>query len=103
MLKRILGMTLLVTLLIGCVPNMVVDTKGRSGTFEFSRAEELTNDKQHCEKLVKDNVNLVVDYSKFAFAKYVEMGTLGLIEAKELKSKTINRNCLTNRGHSVLD
>ena len=37
MLKRILGMTLLVTLLIGCVPNMVVDTKGRSGTFEFSR------------------------------------------------------------------
>ena len=68
MLKRILGMTLLVTLLIGCVPNMVVDTKGRSGTFEFSRAEELTHDKQHCEKLVRDNVNLVVDYSKFAFA-----------------------------------
>ena len=102
-MKKILLLALLLCFLQACAYKPVIDTKGRSGTFEFSRAEELTDDKQHCKKLVKDNVNLVIDYSKFAFAKYVEMGTLGLIEAKELKSKTINRNCLTNRGHSVLD
>ena len=76
-MKKMYLMTILVcTLLNGCVPNLVVDTKGRSGTF---------------------------DYSRFAVAKYIELGTVGLIKANELKSKKINRECLKNRGHSVLD
>ena len=82
---------------------MVVDTKGRSGTFDYSRAEDLTNDQILCEELVKENVNLVFDYTRFAFAKYVELGTVGFVKADELKSKKINRECLKNRGHSILD
>tara|TARA_R100000655_G_scaffold2307_1_gene9325 strand:- start:3372 stop:3686 length:315 start_codon:yes stop_codon:yes gene_type:complete len=101
--KTILMSAILFGFLNACVPNVVVDTKGRSGTFDFSRAEDLTNDRILCEQLVKDNVNLVVDYSRFAFAKYVEIGTIGLIKADELKAKKINRECLRNRGHSVLD
>ena len=101
--KTILMCAILVGFLNACVPNVVVDTKGRSGTFDFSRAEDLTNDKILCEQLVKDNVNLAFDYSRYAFAKYVEIGTIGLIKADELKSKKIYRNCLKNRGHSTLD
>tara|TARA_R100001443_G_scaffold2149_1_gene7272 strand:- start:3811 stop:4122 length:312 start_codon:yes stop_codon:yes gene_type:complete len=103
MKKTILLCGLLATLLNACVPNIVVDTKGRSGTFDFSRAEDLTNDRIICEELVKENVNLVVDYSRYAFAKYIELGTIGLIKADELKSKKINRECLKGRGHSTLD
>jgi len=103
MKKTILISTILVSFLNACVPNVVVDTKGRSGTFNYSTAEDLTNDKILCEQLVKDNVNLAFDYSRYAFAKYVEIGTIGLIKADELKSKKINRECLKNRGHSVLD
>jgi hypothetical protein len=103
MKKTILISTILVVFLNACVPNVVVDTKGRSGTFNYSTAEDLTNDKILCEQLVKDNVNLAFDYSRYAFAKYVEIGTIGLIKADELKSKKINRECLKNRGHSVLD
>ena len=103
MKKTILTLGLLCTLLNACVPNIVVDTKGRSGTFNYSTAEELTNDKIICEELVKENVNLVVDYSRYAFAKYIEIGTIGLIKADELKSKKINRQCLKGRGHSTLD
>ena len=73
---------------------MVIDTKGRSGTFDYSRAEDLTNDKIICQQLVKDNVNLVFDYTRFAFTKYVEIGTIGLIKSDELQSKKIYRNCL---------
>jgi hypothetical protein len=102
-MKNVLLIATLVCFLNGCVPNLVVDTKGRSGTFDYSRSEDLTNDKILCEELVKDNVNLVVDYSRFAVAKYIEFGTVGLIKADELKSKKINRECLKNRGHSVLD
>ena len=103
MKKTLYLCTILVGFLNACVPNVVVDTKGRSGTFDFSRAEDLTNDKILCEQLVKDNVNLTFDYSRYAFAKYVEIGTIGLIKADELKSKKIYRNCLKNRGHSTLD
>jgi hypothetical protein len=103
MKKTILMSAILVALLNACVPNIVVDTKGRSGTFNYSTAEELTNDKIICEELVKENVNLVVDYSRYAFAKYIEIGTIGLIKADELKSKKINRQCLKGRGHSTLD
>ncbi len=103
MKKTILICAILVGFLNACVPNVVVDTKGRSGTFNYSTAEDFTNDKILCEQLVKDNVNLAFDYSRYAFAKYVEIGTIGLIKADELKSKKINRECLKNRGHSVLD
>ena len=103
MKKTILMSAILVAFLNACVPNIVVDTKGRSGTFDFSRAEDLTNDRIICEELVKENVNLVVDYSRYAFAKYIELGTIGLIKADELKSKKINRECLKGRGHSTLD
>ena len=103
MKKTLYLCTILVAFLNACVPNVVVDTKGRSGTLDFSRAEDLTNDKILCEQLVKDNVNLTFDYSRYAFAKYVEIGTIGLIKADELKSKKIYRNCLKNRGHSTLD
>jgi len=103
MKKTILMCAILVGFLNACVPNVVVDTKGRSGTFNYSTAEDLTNDKILCEQLVKDNVNLAFDYSRYAFAKYVEIGTIGLIKADELKSKKVNRECLKNRGHSTLD
>ena len=49
------------------------------------------------------NVNLTWDYSKFAFAKYIEIGTVGLIKAQEPKAKKIKRNCMTSLGHAVLD
>ena len=103
MKKNILLVSLFLCLLQACVPKMVVDTKGRSGTFDYSTAEDLTNDQILCEELVKENVNLVFDYTRFAFAKYVELGTVGFVKADELKSKKINRECLKNRGHSILD
>ena len=103
MKKTLYLCTILVGFLNACVPNVVVDTKGRSGTFDFSRAEDLTNDKIICQQLVKDNVNLVFDYTRFAFTKYVEIGTIGLIKSDELQSKKIYRNCLKGRNHNVIN
>ena len=52
MKKRIVVVGILLTLLQGCVPNIVVDSKGRSGTFDKSRAEEITDDKFTCVDIV---------------------------------------------------
>ncbi len=102
-MKKILLLAVFATLFQACVPKVVIDTKGRSGTFDYSRAEDLTNDKIICQQLVKDNVNLVFDYTRFAFTKYVEIGTIGLIKSDELQSKKIYRNCLKGRNHNVIN
>lgn len=103
MYKRMIVVGILLTLLQGCVPNVVVDSKGRSGTFPNSKAEDITDDKQHCETLVKKNVNVPVDWIQYGIKKYFEIGSLGLIKAGEPKSMTYNRNCLKGRGHATIN
>jgi len=102
-MKMMIVTVLSLTLLQGCATKLVVDTKGRSGTFDKSRADELTDDRIICKEIVDNNVNLFVDNTKWLFAKYMEYGTVGLVKAPERKSTTINRNCLTKRGHAVLN
>ena len=102
-LKKITGVLAITMSLNACVPNVVVHTGGRSGTFDESTAVNITADLHDCNTIVKENVNLTWDYSKFAFAKYIEIGTVGLIKAQEPKAKKIKRNCMTSLGHAVLD
>ena len=88
-----------ITLLQGCVPNMVVHTGGKSGTFNESTAKNITSDKLDCD----ENVIQTYDYGKFAMSKYWEIATLGLIKAGETKTKKMKRKCLESLGHAVLD
>ena len=103
MRKMMIVMVASLTLLQGCAKNLVVDTKGRSGTFNKSTANELTDDRIICNQIVKENVNIVIDNTKYAYKKYFEVATFGILKAPERKSTTINRNCLTKRGHAVLN
>ena len=102
-MKHLMGVIVSFTLLTNCSTHLVVDTKGRSGTFNKSTAHELTDDRIICNQIVKENVNGTVDNPKYLYAKYIELATLGLIKAKERKATKINRNCLSQRGHSVLN
>ena len=91
------------TLLLGaCSYNPVIDTAGRSGTFPNAKAVEITNDIQHCKQLANDNVNPVLDNGQQAFSMYVSLGTLGLIPKRTREYEKVVKNCLTNRGHSVV-
>ena len=54
MVIYLLNQTLLFTLQ-ACAYNPVIDTAGRSGTFNNDMAREITNDVQHCQKLADKN------------------------------------------------
>jgi hypothetical protein len=84
---RIIILFLLITSCSSYEP--LVDTKGRSGTFDNSRAEELTDDIQHCKTLAKENSNRLKD-------------VLLDLAYEEAEYKTIFKNCLTGRNHSVV-
>ena len=85
-------MLCVIILLQACVYNPVVDTAGRSGTFDKSQAVELTNDLQHCETIAKNNSNFVSNILYWSVSPTMDT-----------KYEALTRKCLTNRGHSILN
>ena len=92
MKKTILTLGIVCTLLNACAYKPIIDTAGRSGTFNSDQAKEITNDKMHCEKLAKDNTNFISNITFWA-----------LNQNMDTKYESIMRKCLTKRGHSVLN
>ena len=92
MKKTILTVGLLCTLLNACAYKPLVDTSGRSGTFDISKAEEITNDIQHCKYLAKENSNIVSNLLYWSVSPTLDT-----------KFESIYRKCLTQRGHSILN
>ena len=80
------------SLLASCAYKPVVDTAGRSGTFNENKAHEITNDIQHCKKLAKNNTSF---FSNIIY-------WIGSVEA-DTEYQALYRKCLINRGHSVLN
>ncbi len=103
MKKTILISTILVGFLNACVPNVVVDTKGRSGTFDNSRADEITDDLITCKTLAKDNTNMFVESGKYVWNYYFRSATLWLSPKAEYDYPMLYRNCLKGRNHNVIN
>ena len=78
--------------LSNCAYNPVIDTAGRSGTFDEDKAKEITNDLQHCKMVADANSTF---WSGIVF--WVESPTA------DTQHESIYRKCLINRGHSVLN
>ena len=92
MKKTILFTVVFCTLLSACAYKPIIDSNGRSGTFDKSKAENVTNDKILCRKLAKDNTSFVGNIVYWS-----------LSPTMDTKKESLIRKCLTNRGHSVLN
>tara|TARA_R110002020_G_scaffold436019_1_gene646224 strand:- start:52 stop:366 length:315 start_codon:yes stop_codon:yes gene_type:complete len=104
MRKMIMLIGLSITLLQGCASyKPVIDTNGRSGTFNEDKARMITDDLQHCKTLAKDNTNTLVESGKAVYNVWWRASTLWLSDKLEYKYPKIYRNCMNNRGHSVVN
>jgi len=92
MKKTILLCGLCILLLQNCAYKPIIDTAGRSGTFDSDRANLITDDQLHCKTLAKDNTNFVSNILHWSVSP--TMDTM---------YESIVRKCLTKRGHSVLN
>ena len=82
-----------IALLQGCAKyEPLVDTRGRSGTYNESRAEEITNDKLLCSQFAKNNTTKMSNVTYWIFSPMMET---------RFQSKY--RQCFHHRGHSVLN
>ena len=81
------------SLLQGCSSYQpLIDTSGRSGTFNTDQAKEITNDLQHCKTLAKENSNFVSNILFWSVSPTMDT-----------KYESIMRKCVLSRGHSVLN
>ena len=103
MKKTILYTMLFMTLLQGCAYKPIIDSNGRSGTFNEDKANPITNDIILCEQLAEKNTNQVVESYKVVHNWYLRPSTLWLMPKVEYTRKKLIRNCLINRGHSLLN
>jgi hypothetical protein len=92
MKKTILLCGLCILLLQNCSYKPIIDTAGRSGTFDSDRANLITDDQLHCKTLAKDNTNFVSNILYWS-----------LSPTMDTKYRSIVRKCLTQRGHSILN
>ena len=91
-MKKLLFILSLTVIISACSYKPVIDTAGKSGTFNEDRAKEITNDKQHCKQIARENSNLVSNFSFWFMSPQAET-----------KYTSLYRKCLINRGHSVLN
>jgi hypothetical protein len=75
-----------------CAYKPIVDTSGRSGTFNEAKAVEFTNDLQHCKIIAKENTNIFSNITYWSLSQNMDT-----------KYEAIVRKCLINRGHSILN
>ena len=91
MKKTILLCGLLATLLQACTYRPIIDSNGRSGTFDKSRAEQITDDIILCEKIAKKNTTFLGNINHWIISPKAET-----------QYKHIVKKCLNGRGHSLL-
>jgi hypothetical protein len=75
-----------------CAYKPVIDSAGRSGTFNKPKAVEITNDLQHCKTIAKENTTFISNIFHWS-----------LSPTMDTKYESLVRKCLNNRGHSVLN
>ena len=92
MKKTMLTLGIVCTLLNACAYKPIIDSSGRSGTFDTDQAKEITNDTQHCQTIAKDNTNFISNILYWSVSPTMDT-----------KYESIMRKCLTKRGHSVLN
>ena len=91
-LKRFLLVFIGFSLLASCAYKPVVDTAGRSGTFNENKAHEITNDIQHCKKLAKNNTSFLGNINFWITSPKAET-----------QYTDMYRKCLEGRNHNVLN
>ncbi len=67
------------------------------------KADQITNDLILCNQLAKENTNNLIESYKVVQNWYLRPSTLWLMPKAEYTNKKLIKNCLTNRGHSVIN
>jgi hypothetical protein len=102
-MKKLILLSLVLSLTSCYTYKPVVDTAGRSGTFPNAKAEQITDDTILCTKFAENTLSDSQEFQAFVIDNILRPASLGVVSKADDTRKNYIRKCMTNRGHSVLN
>ena len=102
-MKKILLSLLLITLTSCYTYKPVIDTAGRSGTFNEVRAEKITDDIILCTKFSYDTLSDSQEFQAWIIDNILRPASLGVVSVPEDTKRNYIKNCLKGRNHNVIN
>ena len=102
-MKKLILLSLVLSLTSCYTYKPVVDSSGRSGTFPQSQAELITNDTILCTKFAENTLSDSQEFQGWLIDNIFRPASLGVVCKADDTRKNYIRKCMTNRGHSVLN
>ena len=102
-MKKLILLSLILSLTSCYTYKPVVDSAGRSGTFPHAQAEQITNDTIICTKFAENTLSDSQEFQGWLIDNIFRPASLGVVSKADDTRKNYIRKCMTNRGHSVLN
>ena len=102
-MKKLILLSLVLSLTSCYTYKPVVDTAGRSGTFPNAKAEQITDDTILCTKFAENTLSDSQEFQGWLIDNIFRPASLGVVGKADDTRKNYIRKCMTNRGHSVLN
>ena len=100
--------TLLSLILILIISNCstytpIVDSVGRSGTFNEIKADRITDDIILCTSLADKHITTSMEIQNFIILNILRPASLGVVSVPEDTKRNYIKNCLKGRNHNVIN
>ena len=102
-MKKLILLSLVLSLTSCYTYKPVVDTAGRSGTFPNAKAEQITDDTILCTKFAENTLSDSQEFQGWLIDNIFRPASLGVVSKADDTRKNYIRKCMSNRGHSVLN
>ena len=102
-MKKLILLSLVLSLTSCYTYKPVVDTAGRSGTFPHAKAEQITDDTILCTKFAENTLSDSQEFQAWIIDNVLRPASLGVVSKADDTRKNYTRKCMINRGHSILN
>jgi hypothetical protein len=102
-MKTLLGLILILTISNCSTYSPIIDSKGRSGSWNEARATEITDDIHHCRMLAEQHLSNSTEFQAWIIDNILRPASLGVVSKAEDTKKNYVKKCLAGRNHNVIN
>jgi hypothetical protein len=102
-MKKLILLSLVLSLTSCYTYKPIIDSKGRAGTWNEARAVEITDDIQHCTMLADQHLSNSTEFQAWIIDNILRPASLGVVSKSEDTKKNYIKKCLAGRNHNVIN
>ena len=102
-MKKLILLSLVLSLTSCATYTPIVDSVGRSGTFNEIKADRITDDIILCTSLADKHITTSMEIQNFVILNILRPASLGVVSVPEDTKRNYIKNCLKGRNHNVIN